>query len=242
MSGTPALRVEGLRAGYDGVAVVRDLDLVVEPGEIVALLGPNGAGKTTSLLTISGLLPALSGNIELAGTSIRGMRPHKIARRGLAHVPEERALFQGLTVGENLELGVRGRKSGAAADPLRHTPALRELLSRRAGLLSGGEQQMLALARALQSRPAVLMVDEMSLGLAPRIVHSLLSVLTDVAGEYGCGILLVEQHVEMALAVANRAYVLAHGHLVLHEDAATLRKDKGLLQSSYLGEASLANP
>ena len=229
------LELRGLSGGYDGVPVVRNLDLVVQPGEIVGLLGANGAGKTTTLLTISGLLPAIGGQVFVDGKDITGLRPHKVSRLGVAHVPEERALFQALTVSENLKLGMRKRRADMDA-ALRHTPALRSLLNRRTGLLSGGEQQMLAVARALQGQPRLLMVDEMSLGLAPLVVKVLLNALRDIAREDGVAVLLVEQHVNLALDLVDRAYVLARGSIVAEERADVLKADKELLHSKYLGE------
>jgi branched-chain amino acid transport system ATP-binding protein len=226
--------VRGLRAGYDGVPVVRDVHLHVDAGEVVALLGPNGAGKTTTLLAISAVLPVLAGDVLLCGRSVVGRRPHHLAREGLGHVPEDRALFFQLTVGENLRLG---RRDGGV--PLERVfdllPALRPLQNRRAGLLSGGEQQMLALGRALLGGPRVLMVDEMSLGLAPIIVERMLPLLRTIADETGCGVLLVEQHVQMALAVADRAVVLNHGVVVLSGTAAELAADRELVAATYLG-------
>jgi branched-chain amino acid transport system ATP-binding protein len=232
------LELDGLSGGYEGVAVVRDLSLNVEPGEVVALLGPNGAGKTTSLLTVSGLLPMIAGDVRVLGRSVRKMAPHKIARLGLAHVPEDRSLFFQLTVAENLRLGAAHGASDLD-QALHYFPALEPLMDRRAGLLSGGEQQMLAMGRALTVRPKLLMVDEMSLGLAPIIVERLLPVLRTVADETGAGVLLVEQHVDLALEIADRAYVLSHGDLVLQNDAAYLRANRELLESSYLGGAAI---
>ena len=233
----PVLEIDGLSTGYAGVPVVRDLALTVGEGEIVALLGPNGAGKTTTLLTISGMVPILSGDIKVLGRSVQGRRPHRIARDGLAHVPEDRSVFAQLTVAENLRLGA----SKGAADldrALHYFPALAALMGRRAGLLSGGEQQMLAMARALSSSPRLLMVDEMSLGLAPIIVESLLPVLRSIANDTGAGVLLVEQHVHLALEVADRAYVLNHGTVVAEGRASDLAEDAGLLRRSYLGPAA----
>lgn len=228
------LKISDMSTGYNGVPVVRDLNLHVEAGEVVALLGPNGAGKTTTLLTTSALNPILSGDITVLGKSIKGRRPHHVAREGLAHVPEDRSLFFQLTVRENLRLKA-ARGSTALQEALGYFPALEPLMDRRAGLLSGGEQQMLAVARALTVNPKLLMVDEMSLGLAPIIVERLLPVLREIATKTGTGILLVEQHVHLALEVADRAYVLSHGNLVLEGTAAHLRDNPHLLESSYLG-------
>ena len=164
------LNIVNLNAGYGGIPVVRSLNIHVNPGEVVALLGPNGAGKTTTLLTISGILKPIAGDIQLLGSTTIGERPEKIARRGLAHVAEDRSLFFDLTVQENLRLGLTGNRETrgkAQENALDMFPALRPLLSRRAGLLSGGEQQMLAMARGLASEPKMLLVDEMSLVLLP---------------------------------------------------------------------------
>jgi branched-chain amino acid transport system ATP-binding protein len=235
--------VRGLHAGYVGIPVVRDLTLHVDAGEIVALLGPNGAGKTTTLLTISGLLPPIAGSVEVLGEPVRGERPHLVARRGLAHVAEDRSLFFDLSVQENLRLGLTGdraQRTAAYDHALELFPALADLRDRRAGLLSGGEQQMLAMARALASQPRCLLVDEMSLGLAPIVVERLLPLVRRIATETGAGVLIVEQHVNMALEVADRAYILSHGELVTEGDAEVLRQDRDLLESSYLGDVALS--
>ena len=232
------LDIVNLSSGYSGVAVIRDINMHVSPGEVVALLGPNGAGKTTTLLTSSGLLKPLEGSIQVLGESTNFVAPHRTARRGLAHVPEDRSLFFGLTVAENLRLGLRGKRKEQAAGyeaALDLLPALRPLMNRRSGLLSGGEQQMLAMARALVSNPKMLLVDEMSLGLAPIIVERLLPIVRDIANETGAGVLIVEQHVHLALEVADRGYVMSHGEIVLEGTAADLMERQDLLEASYLG-------
>jgi branched-chain amino acid transport system ATP-binding protein len=231
----PVLLLEGLTAGYDEAAVIRDLDLGVGAGEVVALLGANGAGKTTTLRAVSGLVRPMAGRVVFAGEDLGRRSPSARAHLGIAHVPEGRGLFFGLTVAEHFRVGYRGeRLDGDLA--YEYFPKLRELRARRAGLLSGGEQQMLALARALARQPKLLLLDELSLGLAPVIVERLLPVVREFAQDRGCAVLLVEQHVHLALEVADRGYVLSHGQIVLHDDAERLRADRQLLIASYLGE------
>jgi branched-chain amino acid transport system ATP-binding protein len=236
---TDGLRVEGLVAGYFGAPVIRDVSLAAAPGEVVALLGPNGAGKTTTLETIAGLNRAMAGSISLLGQPAGDRPAHIRARDGLALVPEGRALFFGLTVAEHLKLA-KSKDGVGREELLAMLPELEKCMERKAGLLSGGEQQMLAIGRALVSRPRILLVDEMSLGLAPVIVERLLPILRRAADELGCAVLFVEQHVALALEIADRAYVMTHGRIVLEGPAAQLRQDRELLTASYLGETAAA--
>jgi branched-chain amino acid transport system ATP-binding protein len=235
MTSPPMLEIDGLTAGYDSAAVIRNLDLVVAPGEVVALLGANGAGKTTTLRAVSGLVRPLEGTIRFEGDDLSRVSAHARARLGIAHVPESRGLFFGLTVADHLRLGYRGERLDAAV-AYRYFPALEPLGNRRCGLLSGGEQQMLAVGRALARHPKLLLLDELSLGLAPIIVERLLPVVRQYAEESGCGVVLVEQHIELALTIAGRGYVLSHGEIVLRGDAGELRRNQELLISSYFGE------
>ncbi|HET6818396.1 MAG TPA: ATP-binding cassette domain-containing protein [Mycobacteriales bacterium] len=227
----PALAVSGLSAGYGAAPVVRDVDLEVGQGEIVALLGPNGAGKTTTLLAVSGAVPHVHGRIEVLGEPLRG-GGFRQARRGVAHVLQEHRVFGGLTVEENLRLMTSDR--AAVADTLDLLPGLQPVLRRAAGRLSGGEQQLLALARALARRPRLLIVDELSLGLAPVVVAELMPALSRLA-ERGTAILLAEQHADLALSVADRAYVLVAGRIVLSDTGAALAADPARIAAAYLG-------
>jgi ABC-type branched-subunit amino acid transport system ATPase component len=231
--GAPLLEVCGLTAGYDGVPVLRDLDLSVAEGEIVALLGANGAGKTTTLRVLSRLLDPQAGRVVFDGADIAGEPVHLLARRGLVHVPDDRGVFFGLTVAEHFRGAAHTTLDLQAV--LGYLPALGDLLDRRAGLLSGGEQQMLALGLALARKPRLLLIDEMSVGLAPVIVARLLPIVRRYCQDSGAAAILVEQHVDLALGIADRAYVLAHGSVRASGSAAELRHDRGRLTASYLG-------
>jgi branched-chain amino acid transport system ATP-binding protein len=235
----PVLEVTDLTAGYNGLAVVRGVTLTVGPGEVVALLGPNGAGKTTTLKAVAGLLKPLGGSVLIDGTAAAGRPAHVLARRGVALVPEDRAIFADLTARENLRVAASGNAREREAEVLELLPELKKCLTRKAGMLSGGEQQMLAVGRALVGRPRLLIVDEMSLGLAPVVVQRLLPVLRSIAAS-GTGVLVVEQHVHLALEVVDRAYVLTHGRLAMEGTAAELRADSGLLANSYFGDQRAA--
>jgi branched-chain amino acid transport system ATP-binding protein len=237
---SPALVIDDIHAGYGKITVVRELSISVGAGEVVALLGPNGAGKTTTLLSVSGVVRPTHGTIRVCGRTVLGMRPDRVARAGVAHVPEGRGLFFGLTVAENLRVGLSGRADVDWVFDL--LPELRRLIHRRAGLLSGGEQQMLSLGRALGRHPKLLLLDEMSLGLAPVIVEKLLPAVRRLATETGAGVLIVEQHVPLVLDVSDRAYVLVHGTLALTGQSADLRKNVDEIQARYLGDTFGAEP
>jgi branched-chain amino acid transport system ATP-binding protein len=231
------LRLEGVGAGYGGMPVLRDVDLTVRAGEIVALVGSNGAGKTTLLRAVSQLIPA-SGRILFDGREIGTSTPEQVFERGVVQVPEGRQLFDRMSVRDNLLMGAyrRDDKAGIGQsldEAYRLFPILRERASQQAGSMSGGEQQMCAMARALMARPRLLMVDEMSLGLAPIIVEQLLDVLADIR-THGVTVLLVEQDVFSALRVADRGYVLETGAIVREGPAAALADDPEV-RRAYLG-------
>ena len=235
----PILTASGLTAGYNKVPAIRDLDLEVGPGEVVSLLGPNGAGKTTTLLSLVGLVPLMGGSVTVLGEPLG--KPHHMARKGMVLVPDDRGLFFGLTVRDHLRLSRRRPSPEREKVIFERFPALTKLQGRKAGLLSGGEQQMLAIGGALLGEPRLLLVDEMSLGLAPKIVQDMLPAIRDLAKDEGIGVVLVEQHVELALAVSDRALVLNHGRVVLSGSAAELLEDRSRLEAAYFGADEFAD-
>jgi branched-chain amino acid transport system ATP-binding protein len=236
---TPVLSVEGLRVSYGAIEALRGVSLEVLPGQVVALIGANGAGKTTTLRAVSGMLRPAGGAVRLFGEEVTSLPSHRLVARGMAHAPEGRGIFLNLTVGENLELGayLRRDRDGIRADLERSFalfPVLAERRGQVAGTLSGGEQQMLAVARALMSRPRLLLLDEPSLGLAPQVVERIFAVLREV-NEAGVAILLVEQNAHKALRLAHRAYVLETGQVVMSGTGRELLASPEV-RKAYLGE------
>jgi branched-chain amino acid transport system ATP-binding protein len=232
------LEARSLHAGYGETRVLHGIDFTVEQGGVTALLGANGAGKTTTLRAICGMVRT-SGEIRLGGERIDGKPTEDIVQRGVAHVPDGRGTFVELTVEENLRLGsyIRRDRQGIAADFERvfgYFPRLRERLRQQAGTLSGGEQQMLAIARALLLRPKLLLLDEPSFGLAPLIVQEIFAIMHRIREEEGVSILLVEQNASLALEIAEQAYLLETGRIVISGPAAEIRRDEGI-RRSYLG-------
>ncbi len=231
------LSVSNLEVSYGNITALRGIDLEVRRGEIVTLIGANGAGKTTTLRTISGLLKPRSGEVTYDGRNITGTKPHVIAAMGVSHVPEGRGIFANLTVFDNLELGAYLRKDKVQQSEYERIfalfPVLKERIKQSAGTLSGGEQQMLAISRALMSKPKILLLDEPSLGLAPQMVQTIFRVIKEINAE-GTPILLVEQNAHMALVTANRGYVMETGRIVLTDDtSAMLKSDR--IKKAYLG-------
>ena len=237
LSPEPLLRVRGLNAGFDAGPVLFGIELEIAPAELIALVGANGAGKSTLLGTLSGVVRATAGTITLGGEDVTNARPEALVHRGIAHVPQGRRLFSTMSVEKNLRLGAYLRRDREIGDDmtrvLDHFPALKDKLAREAGTLSGGEQQMVAIGRGLMARPKLLMVDELSLGLAPKIVDELIDVIREIHRE-GTALLLVEQDVLVALDVANRAYVLENGRIALGGPAAAVKDDPGV-RRAYLG-------
>ena len=236
----PLLEVKNLSVAYGAIKALHGVDLSVEQGQILTLIGCNGAGKTTTLRAISGMVRPSAGQVLLDGKPVTGLKPHEIVRLGMSHCPEGRGIFANLTVDENLALGAFMRRDHAAVNQDRQRvftlfPRLKERLKQNAGTLSGGEQQMLAIGRALLARPRLLLLDEPSLGLAPQLVQTIFRIITEI-NQQGVTILLVEQNAHMALQVAHRAYVLEVGHVVMQGDAKTLAASDEV-RKAYLGIA-----
>ena len=233
------LKVSGLKVAYGGIQAVKGVDFEVREGELVTLIGSNGAGKTTTMKAITGTLPLNAGDIEYLGKSIKGQGPWDLVKQGLAMVPEGRGVFARMTIMENLQMGAYVRRDNAAiaqdADKVFSIfPRLKERKDQLAGTMSGGEQQMLAMGRALMSRPKVLLLDEPSMGLSPIMVDKIFEVVRDVYAQ-GVTILLVEQNASRALGVANRAYVMESGLVTMSGDAKEMLKDPKV-RAAYLGE------
>jgi len=240
----PLLELSDVHIHYGGIEAVKGIDLKVDEGEVVTLIGGNGAGKTTTLKTISGLKRPTTGSITFRGEPIQGVPAHKIVSMGIGHAPEGRRIFGRMSVRENLEMGLyagaggsRGGKKAAAEAFTRVYelfPVLEERKAQQGGTLSGGQQQMLAIGRALMTRPAVLMLDEPSMGLAPMLVEKIFEIIVEI-NQQGTTILLIEQNAHMALSIATRGYVIESGSIVLEDSAASLL-DNDQVRKAYLGE------
>jgi branched-chain amino acid transport system ATP-binding protein len=233
----PLLELKDIHTYYGSIHALRGVTMAVEEGEIVTLIGSNGAGKSTTLRTISGLLRPRQGEIMLRGKRIDGMRPHEIVELGVSQSPEGRRVFARMTIAENLEMGAFSRREKVPAADYERVytlfPRLRERIAQRAGTLSGGEQQMLAIGRALMANPRVLLLDEPSMGLAPILVEQIFDIIKTI-NETGTTVLLVEQNALMALAIAHRGYILQTGEIVLTDEAAKLTRNEGV-RRAYLG-------
>ena len=231
------LNVADLEVYYGSIHAIKGISFEVNQGEIVTLIGANGAGKSTTLKTVSAMMRAKSGIISFEGQSLVGIKPHKVVGMGMAHCPEGRRIFQQMTVQENLEMGAYTRDRGEVGDSIAHVydlfPRLKERYKQVAGTLSGGEQQMLAMGRAMMSKPKLLMLDEPSMGLAPLLVEEIFRIIQDL-NQAGTTILLVEQNAQMALSIANRGYVLETGRISASADAKALLEDESV-KKAYLG-------
>ena len=238
MASPALLEVRGLEAGYGGIRAVKGIDLEVREGELVCLIGANGAGKSTTLRAICGLLPARAGSVRYAGRETAGVPVYQLPRQGLVMVPEGRGIFHQLTVEENLAMGAFARGDGEIAADLERQfetfPRLKERRAQTAGTLSGGEQQMLAIGRALMARPKLLLLDEPSMGLAPKLVAKIFEIVLGIARQ-GVTILLVEQNARLALEVASRGYVMESGSITLADEAKKLLANPRV-REAYLGE------
>ena len=239
MTSKTLLKVSNLKVSYGGIQAVKGVDFEVHEGELVSLIGSNGAGKTTTMKAITGTLPINAGDIEYLGKSIKGQGPWDLVKQGLAMVPEGRGVFTRMTIIENLQMGayIRDDKDGIAADMEKMFaifPRLRERKDQLAGTMSGGEQQMLAMGRALMSRPKVLLLDEPSMGLSPIMVDKIFEVVKDVYAQ-GVTVLLVEQNASRALSIANRVYVMESGIVTMSGDAKVMLNDPKV-RAAYLGE------
>ena len=237
--GEPMLDVRGIETYYGNIRALAGISLKIYNGEVVTLIGANGAGKTTTLRTISGITPPRRGTIMLNGQRIDNVAPEQIVRRGMSHSPEGRRIFSRMSVQENLEMGAFARNDRAAiAEDMERVltlfPRLRERLQQKGGLLSGGEQQMLAIGRALMSRPKLLLLDEPSMGLSPILIETIFQIVTDI-NKQGTTILLVEQNALQALSVSHRGYVMQTGQIVLEDTGANLLKSE-MVRKAYLGE------
>ena len=235
----PLLTLEGVHTHIGAYHILHGVDLAVPQGELTLLLGRNGAGKTTTLRAVSGLLRPRAGAVRFAGEDITGLAPHAIVARGLCHVPEGRMIFANLTVAENLAMGAYLSNDSARDERNREFvfatfPRLKERLTQTAGTLSGGEQQMLAIGRALMGNPRFLMLDEPSLGIAPRLISTIFEKIVEINRSHGITILLVEQNANLALEVSSRAYVLETGRIAMQGESRTLRADPRL-RATYLG-------
>jgi branched-chain amino acid transport system ATP-binding protein len=236
---TTVFECRDIAAGYGPANIVRSFSLEADGGTVVAVLGPNGAGKTTVLTTLAGLLPAQSGSVSVAGRQLKNGQPAAASRAGLVFVPDDRALFTTLSVDDNLR-AAKGKRKTSIDEVLDLFPVLANRRKVLAGNLSGGEQQMLAVGRGLMQEPRVLLIDEMSMGLAPIIVEELLPTVRRIADDAGAVIVLVEQHVRLALEIADRAMVLVHGEVAIDRPAVELRSDGALLESAYFGDGAAA--
>ena len=239
MTSTILLKVSGLKVSYGGIQAVKSVDFEVHEGELVSLIGSNGAGKTTTMKAITGTLPINAGDVEYLGKSIKGQGPWDLVKQGLAMVPEGRGVFTRMTITENLQMGafIRNDKAEIESDIERMFtifPRLKERKDQLAGTMSGGEQQMLAMGRALMSRPKVLLLDEPSMGLSPIMVDKIFEVVSDVFAQ-GMTVMLVEQNASRALSIANRAYVMESGIITMNGDAKQMLHDPKV-RAAYLGE------